>query len=244
MASVIFVFNKIPTIIQCEKEDLMKNICLKFSSIINNEFDKLFFLYKGKEINYNLTFNEQAKEGDKKNGKMNVLVYQYKDNNNNNENKKLTKSKDIICPKCGESCLLKIKDYQISFYGCKNNDELNNILLDEYEKIQKLGQSKIICNNCKNYKNNAKNDVFYNCLFCNINLCPICKSKHDKKHNIINYELKNFICKNHNEKFNSYCKKCKLNLCIFCESKHEDKDNLIYYKNIIPKKDFNENKIE
>ena len=232
MASVIFVFNKIPTTIKCKNEDLMKNICLKFSSIIKIELDKLYFLYKGREINYNLTFIEQAKKGDKKSCKMNVQVYQYKESNN--ENRKMIRSKDIICPKCGENCLLNINNYQISFYGCKNNDEVNNILLDKYENSQKVYQSKKICYNCKN-----TNKEFFNCLICDINLCPICKSKHNKKHNIINNDEKNYICKIHSEKYNSNCKKCKLNLCMLCESKHKDKDNVIYYKDIIPPKDFN-----
>ena len=138
MANVVFIFNTLSTTIQCKKEELMKIICLKFSSIINIEFAKLFFLYKGREINYNLTFNEQAKEDDKKSCKMNVLVYEYKDSNY--ENKKKIQSKDIICPKCGENCLLNIENYKVSFYGCKNYDELNNILIDEYENTQKIDQ--------------------------------------------------------------------------------------------------------
>jgi hypothetical protein len=64
-----------------------------------------------------LTFNEQANINDKKDEKMIVLVYQIE--NNNIENEKNIISKDIICPKCREICLLKIKDYKISFYNCK-----------------------------------------------------------------------------------------------------------------------------
>ena len=32
MKNVIFIFNTIPTIIQCKNEDLMKNICQKFAT--------------------------------------------------------------------------------------------------------------------------------------------------------------------------------------------------------------------
>ena len=152
MKSVIFIFNTLPTPIQCKNEDLMRNICQKFATKINIELNKLYFLYDGGEINEQLTFNEQAKESDKKDGKMNILVYHLEDNNNN-ENKKFIKSKDIICPKCGEICLLNIKDYNFSFYDCKNNDKINNILLDEYEHIQKIDQSKIICQQCKTADN-------------------------------------------------------------------------------------------
>ena len=145
MATIIFTFNSKQITIQCKKEDLMKDICQKFASNINKEIDELLFLYEGEKIHYELTFNEQAKEYDNKNGKMNILVYLFEDN----EYKKSIKSKDIICPKCGEICLLNIKDYIISFYDCKNEDILNNISLNEYETIQKKEKSKIICTDCK-----------------------------------------------------------------------------------------------
>ena len=142
MTSIKFIFNKIQTIIQCNLEDLMRDICKRFADKMNLELNKLNFIYEFKEINYELTFNflnfkkitfgkkkfnEQANEYDKQNAKMTIIVYYHKDFDDiwNNE---IIKSKDIICPKCGENCLLNIKNYQISFYGCKNNDKLNNIL--------------------------------------------------------------------------------------------------------------------
>ena len=67
-----------------------------------------------------------------------------------------------------------------------------------------------------------------------MNLCPLCKSSHDKKHKIINYDQKYFICNIHNKEYNSYCEKCNKDICLFC--KKEDKDhNIILYDNIIPK---------
>ena len=69
------------------------------------------------------------------------------------------------------------------------------------------------------------------------NLCPLCKSKHDKNHDIIDYEQKNYICSNHNENFSSYCNNCKINLCIECESSHKDKENIIMFRDLLPKKD-------
>ena len=237
MANIEFIFNTTPTVIQCQKEDLMMNICQKFCTKINNEINNMIFLYEGKKINYQLTFKEQANENDRKEGIMNILVYQ-NEYMNNNETQKIIDSKEIICPKCGEVCLVNMHNYKISFYDCKKEEKLNNILLDEFEYIQKIDQSKIICDDCKSTnKSNVYNNEFYICLSCDKNICPICKSNHDKKHVIINYELKNYICKIHNEKFNSYCNKCKINLCVLCESEHKDRNNIIYYGNIIPKKD-------
>ena len=115
MASIKFIYNKIQTIIQCNLEDLMRDICKRFADKINLELNKLNFIYEFKEINYELTFNEQANEYDKQNDIMTIIVYYHKDIDDiwNNE---IIKSKDIICPKCGENCLLNIKNYQISFY--------------------------------------------------------------------------------------------------------------------------------
>ena len=213
MAKVIFVFKTIQNIIQCQKEELMLNICQRFCSEKKIEMNKLYFLYDGGKINYMLTFNEQANINDKKDEKMIVLVYQDENNNIENENEKNIISKDIICPKCREICLLKIKDYKISFYNCKKNEKLDNILLDEYEYIQKIDLPEIICDDCKSKnKNNTFNNKLFLCLSCNKYVCLLCKSEHHKTHNIINYEQKNYICKKHNENFNSYCKKCNLNL--------------------------------
>ena len=46
-------------------------------------------------------------------------------------------SKYIKCPECGENVKMKIKDYKISLYDCKNRHEINNILFNKYEYYQK-----------------------------------------------------------------------------------------------------------
>ena len=75
---------------------------------------------------------------------MNILVYDKEQNDNINENNTI-KSKDVICPECKENILMKIKDYRINLYECKNNHTKNNILFDEYENLQKIDISKIKC---------------------------------------------------------------------------------------------------
>ena len=49
-----------------------------------------------------------------------------------------------------------------------------------------------------------------------MNLYPLYKSIHDKKHNIINYDNKNYTCNKHNETFIKYCEDCKIDLCLSC----------------------------
>ena len=70
MAKVIFSFNGIQTIIQCLKEDKMKNICNKYASKINININSLIFIYGGNQINYELSFQEQANSIDKKRNEM------------------------------------------------------------------------------------------------------------------------------------------------------------------------------
>ena len=190
MAEAIFIFNSTPTSIQCQKDDLMKDICQNFLTKVDKTFDECYFLYDGNKIDYNLTFNEQINEIDKASGKMKIVSFLNESPNNNLE-KKIVTSKDIICPECGEICLININDYKITLYECKNGHKLNDILLEEYNNTQNIDLSKIICNNCKDVnKSNSYNNIFYICLSCKQNLCPLCKSTHNKKHNIIDYEKK------------------------------------------------------
>ena len=116
---------------------------------------------------------------------------------------------------------------------------MNNILLNEFEKTQLIDLSKMKCEVCKeNDLSNTFNNKFYKCIKCGINICPLCKSSHDKSHNIINYELINYICQSHNEIFTKYCNKCKKNICLICENEHKGHNN-ISYGEIMP----NDNKL-
>ena len=82
----------------------------------------------------------------------------------------------------------------MNLYNCKNNHNINNILINEFENMEKIDISKIICDNCKKKKKKKKNNAFqkefYRCNFCKINLCRFCKSNHYKSHKIVNYNNK------------------------------------------------------
>ena len=75
--------------------------------------------------------------------------------------------------------------------------------------------------------------MFYRCISCKKNLCPICRAKHDNSHTIINYDQKGFICENHTDNYSSYCKNCKINLCKFCEKAHNSHE-IISYGKLLP----------
>ena len=65
MAEVIFNYQGINTIIQCNQNEKMKEIIDKFLLKIENKTQNLYYLYNGSSINNELTFIKQANELDK-----------------------------------------------------------------------------------------------------------------------------------------------------------------------------------
>ena len=235
MAEVIFIYKSQTYVIQCQKNELFKDICQKFSNKANINLSSAYFMYDSKVINLQLTYGQIVKGDNKRDNKMTVLVELNEDGVCKDKN--IAVSKEIICPTCQENCLIKFKEYKFDL-NCKNKHEFNDLLLNDYNKYQAVDLSKIICEDCKKQnKSNVFENKFYICLSCKKNICPLCKSKHNQDHDIIDYEQKDFICIIHNDKFSSYCKNCKLNLCIDCESIHKDKENILMYRDILPEKD-------
>lgn len=242
MYEAIFSYNGQITIIQCKKEEYIKDICKRYSIKIDTDINKLFFLYGGLKLDKELTFNEVIKQEDKSRNKMNILVTEIDDDNNSkdlNLNEKIIKSKDIICPKCGEICIINIDDYKLILNECMNGHECI-LSLDEYDKTQNINESKINCEKCRdNNKAISFGNKFFKCNKCG-NLCPLCKSLHEKDnkdHILIDYDRIHYICINHNKEFSSYCKKCKRNLCMQClmsHNNHGDENQIITYMEIMP----------
>ena len=175
-----------------------------------------------------LTFNKLANNNDKDRNKMNVLVHEWNDQIKNN---KLKKSEEIICPNCKESIRIKIEDYKIGLFGCKNNHKFENLTFDQFEDSQNIDESTIICDKCKKTnKSNTFSNEFYKCNTCKYNLCPLCKKYHEQSHNIINYDLKYFICEIHNEKYISYCNNCLKNKCALCMDEDNNNHKIDIYK--------------
>ena len=178
MAEVTFIYNTIPTVIQCKKADAFKDIIQKFAIKAEIKLKDIHFVYDAKIVDINLTFEQIAKESDKKSGKINVLVIS-NDDDTNQETKEI--SKDIICPKCKENCFIKLNEYKMSL-ECNKGHKLDNILFNEFNNNQKVDLSKIICEDCKKVnKFSTYEHQFFRCLTCKKNICPLCKSKHNKK---------------------------------------------------------------
>jgi surface protein len=241
MTEVEFNYNGIATTIQCNRNDKMIDICQKFESKSQLKEKTIFYLYGGKEIKINntITFDELANTNDKERNKMNILVVEMNCSFIQNKEDVLVKSKYIICPECKEKAMIIINNNKFTIFGCKNNHIQKDIFFKEFEKTQYIDESKIRCHQCNiNNKSYCYENKFYVCNTCNSNLCPLCKSKHNKNHNnIVDYELKEYICKNHSEKYISYCNKCKINLCFMCKNTHKEHEIIYYSQEIIEKED-------
>ena len=196
MVEVEFNYKQNKINIQSSANDIFEEIIQKYINKTNLDINNIYFIYKGKKINNkNDKLENIMSESDKRNKKIIILVYSI-NNTINIENTNIKISNDIICQDCKEICKYEINDYKIKLYGCKNGHINENINLNEYENKQKIDISKIKCDICKDKnKSNTYNNDFYICYECKMNLCPLCKSIHDKSHIIINYENKNYICK-------------------------------------------------
>ena len=153
MSKVIFSYNGIETTIQCLEEDKMKNICNKYSSKINININSLLFIYGGNQINFDLSFKEQANSIDKERKEMNILVYKKEEN-------------ELKCPKCGEIINIDKFDNLIKF-NFSQNDMLNELkneinIINNSNEINKIKNkirvinliiNNIIEENIKNTKN-------------------------------------------------------------------------------------------
>ena len=197
MSKVIFDYKGEYTTVSCKENEKMEEICKRFT---NKDLNELHFIYSGKIINMQLRYNEIINNLDKERKIMLILVTDKNDTGVLNTKKE---SYFPICKECDESMILEVKDYKINLYG--NKHEINNILIKEYN--QEIDISKIQCNKCNKKQYEIYNNLMYICNECNIILCPLCRNNHI--HNMINYDMKNYICKNHNEMYIGYCKKEK-----------------------------------
>ena len=147
MIDVTFSYEGQNIIFKCNKNEKMKDLFKQFikKTQINN--NSIFFLYKGNLIDEELEIKNIIEKEDS-----NIMKIIVNNKNEQNKNNNIIKSKDIICPECKEKTMIKIKNYVIELYNCKNGHNINNILLDEYEKTQQLDISELTCDKCQKIK--------------------------------------------------------------------------------------------
>ena len=225
MINIEFDYNKEKILLQAKSNDIFRDVINKYLQKTLLNPNDTYFIANGKKINQSGTVESHMSDIDKESNEIKILVQLIEDE----EGKKniIDKSKEIICPSCHEPCLISIENYKIKLFGCINNHIFNNIKIKDFPDTQKINISNIICNKCKikNKGNSTKND-FYKCLNCNQNLCLLCRANHNINHNIIKYDLINYICQKHNEHFIKYCKECKKNYCFSCEEEHDEHETI------------------
>ena len=172
-----FIYNANTINVQCKRNEYMKDIFKRYLIKINKDINDVYFICNGNKINGEL----KLEEINNKDNEIKILVNDINDKITENKDI-LRQSKDIICPDCGEICLFNIKDYKIILNNCKKKHIRENILLDEYDNLQKINELNILCDICKKNKNEIFKSKLYKCCKCKINICPLCKTKHDKEH--------------------------------------------------------------
>ena len=232
MVEISFKFEGRTINILSEENEKMGNSIKKFFSKAKINENSVYFVYNGNELDENLSFSQQANKIDIDRKKMIILVNEI-EKSVLKENEII--SNEVICPECRESILMNVKDFKINLYKCQNNHKIDNISFNEFENTQKINLSEIICNNCNKNELEFSNNKFFFCCSCRKNLCLLCNSNHDKKHNIINYDDKNYICQKHNENFIIFCEDCNANICFGCENEHSN-HKTIYLGKILPNK--------
>ena len=240
MVQIEFDYEQIQTIVLANLDDKFEIAVIRFISKTQLDINKLSFLANGRVIKMNDIIENIMSPNERQANKMKVLVVStsntiINDNNNKKEGEATQQNNqlnEIICPICKEPCYIEIKNYRIKLFGCKNGHTTNNIKLSEFIDYQYIDLSKIICGQCKK-QNKAKtfNNEFYKCNECNINLCPLCKSIHEKNHNIINYDSRNnMICQKHKKEINNHCSCCNKYICSSCEEECIKNNHLTYFR--------------
>ena len=118
-ANVIFTLDGVPISIQCNENDVMKDICQKYANKIQKNINSLVFLYGGNQLNFNLKFKDVII--DKESKEIKVLVY-------SNE------IDEFICPKCGEKIKL-------------NTEKIDNIILSINNLKETIDSAKSLLEN-------------------------------------------------------------------------------------------------
>ena len=223
MASLNFVCSGTLQVMQCKLEDKMKDIFDKYCFKTQRDRNSLYFLYSGERIEEEKLLSEVIRNNIENAQDIKILVCS---TNAPTIEHKIEQSRFIRCPECGEGILLGFEDYKINLSHCKNDHSKNGIFINQFQLTQMIDITEIkcqICNDEQKNKGETHNNEFYICFNCNKNICPLCKLSHDKSHNVVKYDEKNYFCNKHqNEKYVKFCNNCKLNICILCESEHEN----------------------
>ena len=129
-----FLFNNKKTIMQCKRDEYLKDIFKRYVIKINQKLENIYFLYNGERLN----MEKKIEEINNIDNNINILVYL--NNNGQNNDKILKQSKQIICPKCKEICIFNFENYQINLNQCSNSHNIGNIIINEFIDSQIINE--------------------------------------------------------------------------------------------------------
>ena len=184
---VIFNFESSDITVQCSKNETMRNIIQRFGSKIQKNSNSFIYLYGDGQVNFELTFEEQANQIDKENNKMKILVYENENNEklekllNSDNNSNEMKNKNII------KGIIEISTNDINKNILLFNTEINKDI-DVYIDKEKINIIKE--NNKWQYNFNKPGKYMFEIVF-NDDITN-CKSFFKKCTNIISLDLSNF----------------------------------------------------
>ena len=148
-ANAIFTLDGSNYIIQCSKEDKMRDICQKYAIKMNINMNSLIFLYGGSQINFELRFKDQVNLIDKEKNIISILVYR-------------KEIDEFICPKCGEKVKLDTKTIDeiiISNNNIKEKIDGIKINIDNIIKNSLVNIVNIQLKNINTLLNNINEDI-------------------------------------------------------------------------------------
>ena len=220
MIQIEFQLDQQTIIIQAKSDETFQAVIDRYIQKTQIQLNSVYFISNGSQIKLDQTLENAMTELEKQNQKIKVLVNMLEDKSDDKK-EVIIKSKDIICPKCSEPCIITLENCKIKLFGCVNNHITKDIGLLDFPETQKIDISKIICDKCKvNNKGESTDHKFYKCLTCKKNLCILCKVNHQSDHNVVRDDLINNICPKHNEQIIKFCVDCNLNTCFSCNEQH------------------------
>ena len=131
MAKVIFIFEGIEVIIQCIKDEKMKDICQKYVNKIKRNINSFVFLFGGNQLNFQLRFKDLVT--DKERNEIKVLVYS-------------KENEDFTCPKCGEVIKVnteKIDDIILFVNNLKETIDSAKLMIENMIKVSSVNNINI-----------------------------------------------------------------------------------------------------
>ena len=94
----------------------MKDIIKRYIIKLGKDLNDVYFTCNGNKINEKL----KLEEINNKENEIKILVNDINDKNADNKGEMSNQNEDIICPECGNVCLIDINDYKIRLNKCIN----------------------------------------------------------------------------------------------------------------------------